>query len=119
MHSFAGSCQARSLFDILELLSDFVDSIPTIYNKPEIVILLNGVPRTDYKLRVENELRAHPVFGTLTLANRIYESKLLVANPDYTGFATDRRVSHRRKLKTELRLVVDELSQRLGLTNDG
>jgi len=99
----------------LELISDFVDGIPTIIKKPDIIVVLNGVPRNNYKPKVENDLRAHRVFGTLTLANRIYESGLLVANPDYTGFATDRRVSHRRQLMRELNSVAIELSQRLGL----
>ena len=100
----------------LELLTDFVGNIPGIHPKPETIVLLNGVPRQSYKPTVENELRAHPVFGACTLANKIYESKILVASPDYTGFATDKPVPYRDLLKGQISLVVDELATKLGLT---
>lgn len=99
----------------LELLTDFVDSIPSISPKPNVFVILNGVPRSGYASKVENELRSHPVFGSKTLASRIYESKILTAHPDYTGFATDKPVPYRYLLKDEISLVVDELSQVLGL----
>lgn len=98
----------------LELLSQFVQSNPTINPKPKRVILLNGVPNTHYDPSVENALRAHPTFGTETLANKLYESKILVARPDYTGFATDKRVAHRATLKARIDAIVVELGQQLG-----
>jgi chromosome partitioning protein len=99
----------------LEMILEFLHSIPSINPKPKIIIILNGVRRHQPIPKVEEELRAHEVFGSLTLANRIYESRLLAASPDYTGFATDKPVSNKNRLTKELRLVVDELSERLGL----
>jgi chromosome partitioning protein len=100
----------------LELLTDFVDSIPTISPKPKLLIVLNGVPRRNYRRGVENELRSHPVFGALTLASCIYQSNILVASPDYTGFATDKPVPYRKLLSNEISHVVSELTQHLGLS---
>ena len=102
----------------LELLSDFVDGVISISPKPKIIVVLNGVPRSGYSITVERELRSHPVFGSLTLANRIYRSNILAANPDYTGFATDKMVPYRRLLKNELSMVVDELAERIGLLDE-
>jgi chromosome partitioning protein len=101
----------------LELVSDFVDSIPSIDPKPNIVIILNGVPRKNYIRTIENELRAHTVFGAMTLASPVYQSNILIASPDYTGFAIDKPVPYRKLLASELSSVVDELSKRLGLTS--
>ncbi len=102
----------------LELLSDFVDGIISISPKPEIIVVLNGVPRTGYRRAVENELRSHPVFGSQTLASRIYQSNILAANPDYTGFATDKPVPYRYLLKAELSIVVNELAERIKLIDE-
>ena len=101
----------------LELVSDFVDSIPSIDSKPNIIIILNGVPRKNYIPTIENELRAHTVFGAMTLASPVYQSNILIASPDYTGFAIDKPVPYRKLLASELSSVVDELSKRLGLTS--
>lgn len=99
----------------LELLADFVDGIPTILPKPPISIVLNGVPRSNYNRAVENQLRAHPVFGASTLANVISHSDILIARHNYTGFATDKPVPHRRKVEYEMSDVADELAQKLGI----
>jgi chromosome partitioning protein len=99
----------------LELLYEYLEGIPSIIPKPEIIVLLNGISRTHYDSAVEDELRAHPVFGSKTLAARLYHSKILIAHPDYTGFATDKRVPHKTKLKSEIQSVVDELATVLGL----
>ena len=95
----------------LEMLSEFVDAIPSIYPKPAISTLLNGIPRQNYDDSIENELRAHPVFGTSTFANVIHYSSILVARPDYTGFKTDRPVPHRKKLGDEIEAVAHELAK--------
>jgi len=99
----------------LELLADFVDSIPTILPKPPISIVLNGVPRCNYTRAVENQLRAHHVFGASTFVNVIHNSKILIARHDYTGFATDKPVPHRGKVQDEMSAVADELAQTLGI----
>lgn len=100
----------------LELLSDFVDNIPAIHPKPPITVVLNGVPRQEYDTTVENELRAHPVFGPRTLANVVHHSRILIARPAYTGFATDKPVPYRRTLTNEISRVANELATILGIT---
>ena len=99
-----------------EILYDFVNEIPTINPKPEILALLNGIPRRNYDPAVEDELRAHTTFGRKVLASPLYQSGLLEAKTGYTGFATDRLVPWRNLLKKEISAVVDELALRLGKT---
>ncbi len=99
----------------LELLHEFVTNLPTINPKPEFIVLLNGIPRTNYDRTVENELRAHPYFGTRTLAARIHHSRILLASPSYTGFATDKKVPYRHQLSSEISDVVDEIATRIGM----
>jgi chromosome partitioning protein len=96
----------------LELVADFLDRIPTIHPKPEITILLNGIPTQGYDPTTENELRAHKTFGTLVLSNKLRQSKLLLASSDYTGFATDKPVPYKDLLRTEIRAIVTELAKR-------
>jgi chromosome partitioning protein len=99
----------------LELVSDFLQRVPTIHPKPEITILLNGIPTRGYDKTTEDELRAHSKFGALVLTHRLRQSKLLLATGNYTGFATDKRVSYRSLLTTEIREIVDEMASRWGL----
>lgn len=96
----------------LELLADFLDRIPSIHPKPEIAVLLNGIPRTDYDPLTENELRAHPVFGPKVLTKKLKKSKLLEAHTGYTGFATDKPVAYRALLATEIAEIAAELVQK-------
>lgn len=100
----------------LEMLSDFVAKLPSINPKPQTVILLNGVPSSGYDPNIENTLRAHPTFGPLTLANKLYASRLLLATPDYTGFATDKRAPYKDVLLARISSIVDELGPAFGLS---
>lgn len=100
----------------LENLNDFVEAIPTIDPKPELLVLLNGIPRHNYDSAVEDELRVHNIFGTKVLTSRVYQTGLLEAKTGYTGFATDKPVPWKQLLKREISLVVDELVTKLGLT---
>ena len=100
----------------MELVADLLDRVPSINPKPDISIVLNRIPRKGYNRAVEDELRAHETFGELVLAHRLHTSKLLAATPDYTGFATDKPVPYRTLLKTEISALVDELAERLGIT---
>ena len=105
------------LYSVLgvEMLIDLLDRLDEIAPKPQLSILLNGVPRRNYNRRIENELRGHSRFGTSVLANRLPQSGLLEAKPGYTGFATDRPVPYRNLLKSEIINVVDELVERFGI----
>jgi chromosome partitioning protein len=96
----------------LELVADFLDRIPTIHPKPEITVLLNGIPTQGYDPSTENALRANPTFGKLVLTNTLRHSKLLLATSDYTGFATDKPVPYKDLLRTEIGGIVAELGTR-------
>ncbi len=95
----------------LELVADFLDRIPTIQPKPEITVLLNGIPTQGYDPSTENALRAHSTFGKLVLTNTLRQSKLLLATSDYTGFATDKPVPYKDLLRIEIGTIVSELAK--------
>jgi chromosome partitioning protein len=99
----------------LELLSNFLGQIPTIEPKPTITILLNGIPRQKYNQSVENELRAHQTFGSCVLVNKLHLSGLLLAAREYTGFATDKGVPHKKRLAREIQAIVKELATQWSL----
>ena len=125
--SFITLCALHACTDILvpvrpdrysvlgvELLADLLDRVPTIHPKPNVLILVNGVPTQKYNSRVENELRSHSVFGEKVLSSRLRLSRLLEANPKFTGFATDRPVPYRALLRTEISAITDEIAAHLG-----
>jgi chromosome partitioning protein len=99
----------------LQLLSELVAGLPEVNPKPQMRILMNGIPRRDYDRRVEDEIRGHPVFGPMVLSARLYQSKLLHA-VDRTGFAIDRRVAWGATLRSEVYQVADELHPWLGVS---
>lgn len=102
----------------LEVLWKFVNDFIPVTPKPEFIVVLNGLPRSvggkEMGL-VEAELRGHEVFGKRTVASVLRLSRVLEAKADYTGFATDRRVSWSKALKSEIVALSDELSQKLGI----
>lgn len=100
----------------LELLDKFIAELPTLIKKPKLLVLLNGIPRSNYDPTVENILRSHVEFGSKTLSTPLYQSGVLAANPSYTGFATDKAVSHRHRVSANINELADELGQELGLT---
>jgi chromosome partitioning protein len=99
----------------LELLNDFVAQVPTIHPKPSFTVLLNGVKRSAAVSPVEVDLRKHSVFGPNVLVSKLYQSGLLAATSNYAGFATDKRVAHRKKIAADIAKVVDELATVWGL----
>lgn len=100
----------------LELLDKFVSGLPTLERKPKLIVVLSGIPRSNYDPSVENLLRSHPDFGTKTLSTPLYHSSILAANPSYTGFATDKRVANRYRVSANINALADELGKELGLT---
>ncbi|AHF86658.1 hypothetical protein RLEG3_13780 [Rhizobium leguminosarum bv. trifolii WSM1689] len=101
----------------LEILSEFIDGVPTISPKPHLIIAMNGMPRTRKRetSAIEAELRAHDKFGSKTLANVLKVSSHLIAKTDYTGFATDRKGSWTKVLRSEIAALAGELSTKIGL----
>ena len=98
----------------IELLNEFLCRVPTASTKRQM-ILLNGVPRQHYDRAVENELRAHPTYGSKTLVARLHQSGILTAKATYAGFATDKPVPHRKRLLAEINQIAEELGTTLGL----
>lgn len=99
----------------LELLDKFVSGLPTLIKKPKLLVLLNGIPRSNYDPTVENILRSHPDFGARTLSTPLYHSAILAANPSYTGFATDKAVPNRHRVSANVEALAAEIGKELGL----
>lgn len=100
----------------LRMLDNFISEFKGLANKPKKIIVLNGIPQAKYDPTVENELRSDPVYGPITLSNSVYMTKLLEANPRYTGFATDRKVAHSASLTRRMGKLAKELAAAVGLT---
>lgn len=102
----------------LEILSQFVENLPTLSPKPQVFVVLNGVRRGGKDAlanAVEAELRAHPTFASRTLINVVPETGVLKAKTDYTGFATDKKGGWSKTVRGEVSVVADELANKLGL----
>lgn len=84
-------------------------------NVPRMHIVMNAVGRAEGITGTETEIRSVDFFKDCILSNRVYQSKVLAARPDYTGFASDRPVAHRRTISAELRAAGVELVERMGL----
>ena len=82
--------------------------------EPKHMILVNQVARYGRISKIELDLRGHTKYGPRVLANRVVTTKYLSADPNYTGFATDRRGPYSDTVKRELNKLVDEISLRLG-----
>lgn len=82
----------------------------------EHMILVNGIRRRDRISQIELELRAHEKYGPRVLRHRLVQSSLLAADPDYTGFATDKRRPYSAQLRYELHDISQEICERLGIS---
>lgn len=98
----------------VEILEELI-GVLGLNPKPTQIILMNDVPRNRPPDPVELDLRAHQKFGSRVLLNRVVRSKLLKADPSYTGFATDRPVPWRQLLGVEIGKLSDELIKKLGI----
>lgn len=78
------------------------------------MILFNGIRRTAPRSQVEIDLRAHPKYGPKALVNRLVTSKLLAAEPTYTGFATDIGGPFSTVLRNEIGKISDEIASKVG-----
>jgi chromosome partitioning protein len=73
------------------------------------MILVNGVKRTSPMSQIEIELRAHEKYGARVLKNRLVKSKLLSADPSYTGLATDKGGPYSGTVRQELNKLSEEI----------
>lgn len=98
----------------LRLVKQLVDH-PSIASNPNHHVIMNVKSRGGPMTNVEKEIRTDAYFGDKIFTSRIFHSGLLEAKSDYTGFASDKKVSNRNRVKAELRSVATELWQRVGL----
>ncbi|MEQ8604348.1 MAG: ParA family protein [Marivibrio sp.] len=82
---------------------------------PPHYTVINGVQRGSSPSSAEAELRAHPIYGPNVLYERLVYSRLLAADPQYTGFATDKKVSWSGVLRREINALCDEIGTQLGV----
>ena len=100
----------------VEILVELMKRYPTLHPPPELMIMLNGIPRSaPYDPTIENELRANTDFGASVLAAWIPYSGLLIARHDYTGFALERSAPYRHNLRTFFSAAVTEVAGIIGL----
>ncbi|MCC5051993.1 ParA family protein [Xanthomonas campestris] len=99
----------------LDMLNNFVNQQHQLEDKPKFVVLLNDIPRSNYDPIVEDQLRAHPIFGSRTLSAQLHQSKALSANQRHTGFASDRRGPYVRRALSNIEDVAAELRRDLGI----
>lgn len=97
----------------VRLVSELLDRIATT-GRPEQLVVMNGVGRGSPPDSVESSLRSSR-FGGSVLVNRLPRSGLLAANPTYTGFATDKKVSWSAQLRDDMKKLSNELADRLGV----
>lgn len=98
----------------LEMLDEFVMTLPTIVNKPKKIILVNGEGQKSSYSVFENNLRAHSKFGPVTLPTVLKSSSLLGAKDGMVGCATDKKLPHVNALKRNLAEIINEMKIPLG-----
>ena len=98
----------------LELVTRLL-SHPALNVQPNLHVVMNLPNRSTELTETERQIRAHTFFGPRALASRVYQSKLLAAKQDYTGFASDQALPHRSRIKNELREVALELAAKVGI----
>lgn len=98
----------------LELVRRLLEH-PLLQNEPNLHVVMNLPSRSAVMTDTERQIRTHPYFGTRALVNRVYQSRLLAAKQEYTGFASDQSVPNRGKIKGDLGAVALELATRAGI----
>jgi hypothetical protein len=93
------------------MVADYVKKIRPASHIPQLHVIFNGVDA--YQSSVETEVLADKIYGPLTLKNRIRQTKVLTARPDFTGFGIDRPVSYSKTIRDVMQSVADELAKRL------
>lgn len=99
----------------VEMILEYMNSLPRLVHKPEYFILLNALETSPKPSDIEAQLRSHSVFGARTLVAGVPRSDLLLARADYTGFAVERKVKNRNILTRLLASVAREIAQRIEL----
>jgi chromosome partitioning protein len=96
----------------LKMVDDYLKQLPGLAQKPEIIVILNGVAKEESD--VEREIRAS-AYGPQTLVTRIPQTSVLTARVDYTGFGVDRGVKNSKVIRRTLRAAASELIAKLNL----
>jgi len=98
----------------LELVKKLIDH-PSVGGKPSLHIVMNGVGRSGGMTQTEQDIRSAPFFKDRLLSNRVYQSGVLTARADFTGFIQERKVAYKNEVSADLRKVALELSGKIGL----
>lgn len=98
----------------LELVKKLIDH-PAVGGKPALHIVMNGVQRSHGLTQTEQNIRSAPFFKDRLLSNRVYQSGVLTARTDFTGFIQERKVAYKNEVSADLRKVALELSGKIGL----
>lgn len=99
----------------LHLITGFMGILPNLIKQPELLIIMNDVPYGSPPGEVETQIRSHKIYGPACLAARIPSSKILQMKSYHIGFATDRRVPYRGRVKKYLSDAANELISKLGV----
>jgi chromosome partitioning protein len=97
----------------LELVKRLIDH-PLVQPKPNLHIVMNGIKRSATLTATEKDIRQAAFFMDRILINRVYMSAVLTARDDHTGFAKHRKVSGKKRIAEDLRVVAYELWTRMG-----
>jgi chromosome partitioning protein len=98
----------------VELLLNFIESLPTLHPLLKINLILNDVQEKSDQ-DVISFLRGHKFFGPRTLVSEIRSSRLFMTSTDYTGFSTDKPVARRHEISDLLKQTADELAKAMGI----
>lgn len=96
----------------LEILAQYIDHLPLV-NPPEFLVIMNGVD--SHISPVEQEVRAHAVFGPNLMVTRILRTKVLEARTDFTGFGVDRGAPYTHRVRSMLEDASNEIIKKLKL----
>ena len=103
----------------VDMVRRYIEQIVLDRPKPKMNIVINDVTDDDPEVvKASQELRGHTVYGPLVLANMIKHTELLRAKSDYTGFARDKKVSHKKNVRSMLTKVAMEYADALGFHDE-
>lgn len=95
----------------VEMIYKYIARLPTLQTPPKVMILLNDT--ADHS-DVESQLRGHETYGPDTLVRVLPKSRILMSSTKYSGFATDRHVSHRHVVELKLKAIAKEIAEKMG-----
>jgi chromosome partitioning protein len=99
----------------VEMLLDYTKAYLGKGLVPDIKILLNDMRDEPNDKDIASDLRKHGELGSKVLVSELKHSKLLIANPAHTGFATEQKVPYNETVRKNLVEIAKEYYLSLGL----